>query len=58
MEAKLTITVKIPTADKKHYRSYEEELTIPAQRIHSDEPVKMLIDKIRERMRLEVISTL
>lgn len=44
----LSITLKIPKEDGM--KSYSEELVIPKSRVMSDEPVRILIERIRERM--------
>jgi len=54
-EAILIITVKVPGEDGLSTRVYTEELKLPLQRVNSDEPVTSVIDRIRERIRNEVV---
>ena len=44
----LSLTLKIPKEDGME--SYSEELVIPKSRVMSDEPLRVLIDRIREKI--------
>lgn len=45
----MSIRIKVPISENR-FSVFEEEINIPFQRIFSDEPVKIIIDKVRERI--------